>query len=71
MFCNIDISYISLCNKSQQKQITMTTFQKTLEIYKKGQKSLAYLAFINDPSANKNVSFEKFCKEFDRIIKSK
>ena len=49
----------------------MTTFQKTLEIYKQGQKHMAYLAFLNDPTANKNVSFEQFCKGFDKILKNK
>ena len=51
----------------------MTTFQKTLEMYKKGQKSMAYLAFLNDPTSRKDIhiSFEKFCESFDKILNAR
>ena len=46
----------------------MTLFQKTKDAYQKGNKEMAYLAFLTDPTANKNVSFEQFCKGFDKMI---
>jgi hypothetical protein len=47
----------------------MTTYQKTLIAYAKGQKSLAFLAYKNDPSANKIFNFNQFCAAFDNLIK--
>ena len=51
----------------------MTTFQKTLALYIKGSKNMAYLAFLNDPTSRKDIviTFEKFCKEFDKIAETK
>lgn len=49
----------------------MTTFQKTLNVYKQGQKHLAYLSFLNDSSSIKTVLFEKFCLEMDKILLNK
>jgi hypothetical protein len=46
----------------------MTTFRKTLETYKNGSKSMAFLAFKNDPNANKGVTFQDFCKFMDKTI---
>lgn len=46
----------------------MTTFRKTLETYKTGNKSMAFSAFKNDPNANEGVTFESFCKFMDKTI---
>jgi hypothetical protein len=46
----------------------MTTFQKTLNAYTNGQKSLAFLAFKNDADSIKEITFEQFCISFDKII---
>jgi hypothetical protein len=46
----------------------MTTYQKTLSAYKKGLKSMAYLAFLNDSNANKGITFEQFCIGMDKIL---
>ena len=46
----------------------MTTFRKTIEAYKKGQKSMAFLAFKNDPNANAGVTFEQFCDFMEKTI---
>lgn len=46
----------------------MTTFRKTLETYKKGQKAMAFLAFKNDPNANEGITFDIFCKFMDKTI---
>ena len=43
----------------------MTQYQKTLKEYRKGNKAMAYLAFKADPTSNKDISFESFCKFFD------
>ena len=48
----------------------MTTFRKTLETYKNGSKSMAFLAFKNDPNANEGITFEAFCKFMDKTIGS-
>jgi hypothetical protein len=55
-----------LCNKTKQK--AMTTFQKTLIAYSKGQKSMAFIAYKNDPTANKNFTFSEFCAAFDKLM---
>jgi hypothetical protein len=47
----------------------MTTFQKTLIAYSKGQKSMAFIAYKNDPTANKNFTFSEFCAAFDKLIR--
>ena len=51
-----------------QKQKTMTTFRKTIETYKKGYKSMAFLAFKNDPTSIDGVTFEEFCKFMDKTM---
>lgn len=48
----------------------MTTFRKTIEAYKKGQKETAFEYFKNDPTANKDVTFEKFCDFMEKTIGS-
>jgi hypothetical protein len=46
----------------------MTTFQKTLNAYANGQKSMAFLAFKNDADSIKEITFEQFCISMDKII---
>ena len=52
----------------QLRHKNMTTYQKTLSAYKKGLKSMAYLAFLNDSNANKGITFEQFCIGMDKIL---
>jgi hypothetical protein len=47
----------------------MTTFQNTLATYK-NSKSMAFLAFQQDPTGNEGVTFSKFCEGMDKIIGS-
>ncbi len=46
----------------------MTTYQKTLIAYANGQKSMAFLAFKNDPTSNKELNFNQFCIAFDKLM---
>jgi hypothetical protein len=46
----------------------MTTYQKTLIAYANGQKSIAFLAFKNDPTSNKELNFNQFCIAFDKLM---
>jgi hypothetical protein len=56
-------------NKTKNiKTKTMTTYQKTKQLYIDGYKSMAYLAFLNDTDSNKGISFEQFCNWFDKVI---
>ena len=45
----------------------MTNFQKIKAAYISGSKSMAYLAFKADPTAN-DLDFNAFCERMDRVI---
>lgn len=46
----------------------MTTAQLTLIAYAKGQKSMAFLAYKNDPTASQDLTFAQFCTAFDKLM---
>lgn len=39
------------------------------EMYRQGNKDQAFQMFLEDPTANPGVSFDRFCEYMDRVIR--
>lgn len=47
----------------------MTTFLKTKEAYKSGNKKAAYLMYLNDSTVHTILDYSSFCEYFDGLCK--